>query len=1217
MQDTITLARLLYRDVLDYMTPTDIGLAGVKFVIIFSDQDDSSPKISIRSYSDNTTIRTAQVLAITKFINMCVAKGYWSQVVGRHAINYFHPKYERGDDPIVAQSMVQEFQQSIHKAKQSYHCPHLFQALTALGKNTDYITTLLDKYRYLDEHSQLVLDHLSLRWYVKTKNPTKGQMGNHPKQKMAPLRPNEYGDTSLDVRWRLRWLDKFVHNIMTLGSITTPSQTERVEIGNFLTNDQQIEAALIERAWIAAHLGSYWGVKYLTQARNPLYTLGMVPQIAGLKLDKREHAFGVSYVVRLRKACGARWFKPLRRLFPPPSDTDEAHMITRVDGIINNLIHGSEAVRLLNGTEYAGSLNTVQKRLSHMNHILNMIAIGTNQVLTMTIVINMFASPNYWLSQKNLGTTHLMHLNIDQQHDLLKQLGTLARKCSVDGFGSPLDVAGVGSLAYLDMAFGRSKNTSDWEAERRNRCFTSHHIQLPSAHRFNQRLQWVAEPATLGNNTIPDNNFYSKLGVVLRRIVYPLINEKVVRESWPDFVSRRHEWVASGSSGGHKVDYKDLGVDKEGKVSVNKRIWAETITQQELVSYLHTAKPKEHAKASEKYENGKSRAIYGVDPWHYSINTYVTQGMEERLFKVEGLEKGSSGCVELGFNALRLKQTTLPGIECTMLDFADFNIHHTPRAQAILFQAIRSTGRQKSCHQDWLQACDWLIAAKYNQLVTFPGKQNADKVTQGMFSGTRSTDLINTLLNLAYFTIASEELAKAGIHHSDLYHVHQGDDVWLSNSNKIWAQALYSYMVDQGFIFQPAKQMFGHGRGEFLRVLYHEGTGRGYPNRSIINYILKPLQSRLNVDATAWIKSITSTMRVLGRRGICLYTCNRLWYDAINFWGKVIAHKEDKRPISLPREYIYGPPEQGGLGCPPPGYGWVGKEVPTMPIYKPNISSNKGMQVAIPQNMSKDWVVYVSKKGYGKSRRFDSTALTQSIAAENVAPLRQNLLRDKGLTEYKDKVSRVAKQLNSSISKRSRYATTVCTPDLKAATNAIETWFEKNQYVSSDACNDWVRLQINHACLHPTDAEPLDLLSDTIAKHLARNRFKSETRAAQAYHITKYQAISLVLHEATMDQQTELSPLWVVDYLITHNLFTLLDQLMSGGSSLYDNLQFWVDAGFMNYIVNSLHQKLIKGAIYSNNKLTGPNWFNKRGSYATAYIKQALASQYPSTQLLY
>lgn len=92
-------------------------------------------------------------------------------------------------------------------------------------------------------------------------------------------------------------------------------------------------------------------------------------------------------------------------------------------------------------------------------------------------------------------------------------------------------------------------------------------------------------------------------------------------------------------------------------------------------------------------ENGKARAIYGVEPWHYVVNTYATKGFEERLQSIPGLEKGASGANAVGLQYRRAQMTESYATEMTMLDYADFNRHHTPRAQAEVFRAFAKVGR--------------------------------------------------------------------------------------------------------------------------------------------------------------------------------------------------------------------------------------------------------------------------------------------------------------------------------------------------------------------------------------------------------------------------------------------------------------------------------------------------------------------------------------------
>jgi hypothetical protein len=223
--------------------------------------------------------------------------------------------------------------------------------------------------------------------------------------------------------------------------------------------------------------------------------------------------------------------------------------------------------------------------------------------------------------------------------------------------------------------------------------------------------------------------------------------------------------MASGSSAGFTINPESLkplpiyDVKLAGD-KAQKRAWVESTCFAEAYHHLYKMKPKESAAASEKMENGKATAIYGVDPYHYVINTYATKGFEERLHLIQGMEKGASGAAAINLENKGAVITANTRVECTMLDYADFNRHHTPLAQAIIFDEFAREGTVVGVSIDWVRANIWVREAKTNMWMTAPESKQHLKVFQGMFSGTRSTDLINTLLNKAYFDVANTYVEK-------------------------------------------------------------------------------------------------------------------------------------------------------------------------------------------------------------------------------------------------------------------------------------------------------------------------------------------------------------------------------------------------------------------------------------------------------------------------
>lgn len=97
---------------------------------------------------------------------------------------------------------------------------------------------------------------------------------------------------------------------------------------------------------------------------------------------------------------------------------------------------------------------------------------------------------------------------------------------------------------------------------------------------------------------------------------------------------------------------------------------------------------------------------------------------------VVGLEKGLKG------NAGQFKRATTieHKHECSMLDYADFNI--------------------QLCRQDWIDSVIWLAIAKHNTCLTVPVSDVYHKVNNGKFSGPKTTHSNNTPANRTYFAVS-------------------------------------------------------------------------------------------------------------------------------------------------------------------------------------------------------------------------------------------------------------------------------------------------------------------------------------------------------------------------------------------------------------------------------------------------------------------------------
>lgn len=425
------------------------------------------------------------------------------------------------------------------------------------------------------------------------------------------------------------------------------------------------------------------------------------------------------WYVQIRPTKRKAHVKWLNRLFPSSSKTDNSHMTQHLSDMVITL-QNSPAIP---GANMFGEGEDVPKttlrgmRLTKINEVLATILVGSGQLITLGALAAYMGLPG----ASSTYMTSCMHKHIlvgdwKQQLTRLKSFSQCLRKCSRDLDGNTVAETTVSALAYQEILFGRSGFVSDWAQEYANRCGPTFH---PQAAHFRVTLgtdrvityDWRSDESCL-NSQQNNPDFYRRLWRRLVSYAKILVKRRGANEDFESFWSRRHEWIAGGSSSGYTVDVRDAntgGIVQSG-IKGQKRAWAEGTTFATVDDALN-GRPAEIARASEKFENGKARAIYGVDPIHYTINTYATKGFEERLHNIPGLEKGASGLRAVQLEMNRASITADPEIECSMLDYADFNRHHTPEAQAMIFDAFAQVGERVGVHPDWVKANKWVAQA--------------------------------------------------------------------------------------------------------------------------------------------------------------------------------------------------------------------------------------------------------------------------------------------------------------------------------------------------------------------------------------------------------------------------------------------------------------------------------------------------------------------------
>lgn len=892
----------------------------------------------------------------------------------------------------------------------------------------------------------------------------------------------------------------------------------------------------------------------------------------------------VYLTIRIRTTKSRKYLKVLNKVFPPTSKTDANHQTLKLADWVWSYLHQE---KLPGGN--LGS-NSPAKLARELNGLLRFIPLGTPQQIVLGMLVAGTGIVEKTMFREMYITSGVL-VGMPKQIALtLKAMSILVRKSGLNIYGVKLTPLQTRSLAYYELLGGRSANVTNWEEEINNRTKNTTHIQCPNMNVRDGFVPWESDEKLLDSTKRRrDPLFYEKLMREVYKICEPLVTKRNTKETLEAFVGRRHEWMASGSSAGSKLVHAN---EKINGMKISKRAWAESISVKDVREVLEKVEPTEVAHASEKYENGKARAIYGVEPMHYVINTYATKGFEERLHLIPGLEKGSTGSKLAAQECKRALITSNIESECTMLDYADFNRHHTPEAQAIIFKAFASLGRRRGAHPDWIAANEWVAKAKRKMAAVFPGHDRPLRIVQGMFSGTRSTDLINTILNLAYYRIAVEYVKDMyNITPIDIYNVHQGDDVWISNKNKLWSRMLYYALNTMGFIFQENKQMFGQGRGEYLRVLYLEGCGGGYFGRALSNYITRPLQQSNPLDPIAWARTIRDGASLLMRRGLTAAAANVLYDNAISFWARARAHTKDRSPVSLPKSVFYFRELEGGLGLPPPGQVMnkrLNVTLPPMPRYKSTMDLN---QFNLPAKMTNDWITKVSRDprfNEHDKRGLNADLIRQTMVVTNYGEDLKDAVSDKGWAKYKKEWARYKTTIPIEANDFAKHSVPVGSLDHLFEVDAIACApGNPRQFKRGPACRWEIQMTNIEAGVACKSRSSSDLMLAT-QQAIVSSTFKSEGIMAQALGISKLEAVSLILSKIADDETVTVDLIPIINAIRNSQNYDNLSLLLDGPGALIPGIDDWVNPSTWRLVQTQFVEQLLQYLI------TKPNWTKRQ-----------------------
>lgn len=636
----------------------------------------------------------------------------------------------------------------------------------------------------------------------------------------------------------------------------------------------------------------------------------------------------------------------LRALFPVSSDADGKHSRLRImDGALSIL----------------GRDEPYRKKLARLNSALLSFPVGTTEVyatgmLSYNGLSDMGVRQSEFLVENNL--CGLFDLEAVVIH---KAISNTVRRTARWVNGDNLDQAHISQVVGADLFCGRSRHLSNWVQEIENRTSRA------------KILNYV-DPET-GS---PDRGL-DKLKKALDRIIpFMVQHAKTRNRSWDVFVHSRQNWLAGGSACGAKVTPIDGKSDLPKQL--NKRILMEYLTAETIISWLdEEVEPAIIGSASEKNENGKARAIYGTDIKGYTIMSYVLSIFEPEMHRVPDLNEGESGYDEIVNMKKRAAATNTSGMYTAMADYQDFNIQHTLEAQAAVFESFENCLLKRGgCEPSLMKAIIWCKKAMLNQYVYFPGPDERPKtyaavqeldgvrvslptcegarpITQGLLSGLRGTNFINTILNKAYLLVAVEDVERIyGVKDPGSLKAHKGDDLWLCSYSSLWQALVFRQMKRAGLLFQTIKQLFST-RGEYLRVGYYLGETYGYLCRAIAGWMIGPIQSGRDIDFITSIQDVCRSAATVYRRGGDANSLDALRAAAIRRLCKVTLRVGGTtKVVRVPQKPLGAAFAQGGIDLGGPGtFANPQYAAPYLPRWQ-QLPSVK--RLAVPSHMSSDQV---------------------------------------------------------------------------------------------------------------------------------------------------------------------------------------------------------------------------------------------------------------------
>ncbi|BAT62488.1 RNA dependent RNA polymerase [Red clover powdery mildew-associated totivirus 6] len=424
------------------------------------------------------------------------------------------------------------------------------------------------------------------------------------------------------------------------------------------------------------------------------------------------------------------------------------------------------------------------------------------------------------------------HANMKEYHDFIKTKLSLRAKALQNLVGVDLS-----QLFEVEVLVNRGMGQVDWKAER--------------LHRVRPSL------ATFGVDAIRAEA--CKLFTKSKQL-----GGKLRPRDWGSYWDTRWMWAPTGAFfSQHPEDKAYLSKD----FSSRSKFYALSSMPDYGLEHFLGRRCEIQAKASQKYEWGKMRAIYGTDVTSFVLTNFCMGDCEEFLEPVFPLKEAAT----LSHVKARVKDVLNNGVPYCF-DFEDFNSQHSGDAMEAVLLAFGEVCEDMMSHEQ-RAAFEWTCGSIGKQTIHSPdGKDYTTKHT--LLSGWRLTTFMNTVLNYIYVQLCSEgELAAT---------IHTGDDVLAAVENLGAVATLQRNAIEHNVRFQRSKCFLG-GLAEFVRVDHLSGTGAQYLARACSSFVHGPMDMSIPFDPLAQVEAMHTRTLECKERGADVELMNALERRAISY----------------------------------------------------------------------------------------------------------------------------------------------------------------------------------------------------------------------------------------------------------------------------------------------------------------------------------------------